>query len=77
VTYHHVISYRAHFQHILDLEDEYVYNIKVKRSEPNGTNMTYCWHYIIAEHIKKLRHDGIEILFDFKSSRHVSSCSAK
>src|SRR5664279_4539254 len=63
---------------ILNLDGEAVYNINVKRLEPNDLNATYFWHcrlgHISCKRMKKLHGDGLLDSLDFESFDRCESC---
>ena len=56
---------------ILNLEQEPVYNVNIKRHKPNEINPTYLWHYrlghIGVKRMKKLHADGLLESLDYES----------
>ena len=63
---------------ILNLEQELVYKVNVKRHKPNEINPTYFWHcrlgHISLKCMKKLHDDGILTSSDFGSFETCESC---
>ena len=63
---------------ILNLEQEPVYNVNVKRHKPNEINPTYFWHcrlgHISLKRMKKLHDDGLLTSSDFGSFETCESC---
>ena len=63
---------------ILNLEQEPVYNMNVKRHTPNEINQTYFWHcrlgHISLKRMKKLHDDGLLTSSDFESFEACESC---
>jgi hypothetical protein len=64
--------------YVLDLEDNYVCNINVKKVQLNDLNSTFIWHcrlgHINKKCIEKLHKYGLLSSFDFESFDTSESC---
>jgi hypothetical protein len=64
--------------YVLDLEDNYVCNINVKKVRLNDLNPTFIWHcrlgHINKKRIERLHNDGLLNSFDFESFDTCESC---
>jgi hypothetical protein len=64
--------------YFLDLEDNFVCNINMKRARLNDLNRTFIWHchlgHINEKHIERLHKDRLLSSFDFESFDKCESC---
>jgi hypothetical protein len=64
--------------YVLDLEDNCVCNINIKRAQLNDLNPTFIWHcrlgHINEKRIERPHKDGLLSSFDFKSFDMCKSC---
>jgi hypothetical protein len=64
--------------YFLDLEDNFVCNINMKRARLNDLNHTFIWHchlgHINEKHIERLHKDRLLSSFDFESFDTFESC---